>query len=565
MLRATIYARFSSDKQDKITIQTQISDCKKKAESLGFEVVSEYSDEGFTGRTDKRPGFQKMLAEASLSPKPFDVIFVRDLSRFARNADDAAFYKAVLKKKGIRVCGSLEEIAIDSPTGALIERILDWQNDYFSQQLSLKAQSSIRNYGTKGNWLGGEAPYGFKIERKGNNGQERSILVPDEKEAEIVRIVFKMYSEGISYPKIIAEIVKRGAKPRRSTKWWDSALSMMLDKPVYAGDLVWKLKTGEVIVSKNAVEPLIDQQTLEIARKRREENREFYIKPQSGCPRPLSGLLRCGECGSLFSVYGQCCGKFKYVCSKHRKKLGCENKRYVDELALVAEIKKCLNEICLDPDKLKKSFKEYRSKIASTGENLETEQKGLSQKIQNIDLKIKKWFEKCEEDSISWDIVKPRIQALNDEKVQIAERVRETERKKGVSVSIQDSMEDVKGFCAKVSNSLEKLDGLEFKEQMKRLGLVVVIPPDGEVAKLQLSPNLNSQGNPNANSGNFKGSGSPAQTRGTGRSRRRRTFRSRAATRDSRSRPSACPPPAREGCFKRPSFPTADEKRLPPR
>lgn len=62
--KAVIYARYSSSGQREESIEGQIRECRAYAERSGFMVVAEYTDHALTGRTDKRPGFQRMIRDA---------------------------------------------------------------------------------------------------------------------------------------------------------------------------------------------------------------------------------------------------------------------------------------------------------------------------------------------------------------------------------------------------------------------------------------------------------------------------------------------------------------------
>lgn len=95
-LNAVIYARYSSHSQQEQSIEGQLRDCYAYAEREGLHVVGEYIDRAISGKTDERPDFQKMIADAS--KKQFQRVIVWKLDRFARNRYDSAINKAKLKK-----------------------------------------------------------------------------------------------------------------------------------------------------------------------------------------------------------------------------------------------------------------------------------------------------------------------------------------------------------------------------------------------------------------------------------------------------------------------------------
>jgi len=80
-----------------------------------------------------------MIAVAKQTPSPFSAIMVWKFSRFARNQEEAIFYKGMLKKRGIDVISTSEPI-IDGPFGSLIERIIEWFDEYYSINLSTEVK-----------------------------------------------------------------------------------------------------------------------------------------------------------------------------------------------------------------------------------------------------------------------------------------------------------------------------------------------------------------------------------------------------------------------------------------
>ena len=79
MIKAAIYARYSSDKQNEQSIEGQMRYCKKYAEDHDMEIVSEYIDRAISGTTENRPAFKRMMKD-SLQTK-WDVVLVYKLDR----------------------------------------------------------------------------------------------------------------------------------------------------------------------------------------------------------------------------------------------------------------------------------------------------------------------------------------------------------------------------------------------------------------------------------------------------------------------------------------------------
>lgn len=119
-MTAVIYARFSCSKQREASIEDQLRVCRDWCRREGYSVVAEYSDYAISGRTDDRPKFQEMIANAGES----EIVLVYMMDRFSRDAFDAPIYKRELGKHGVRLVSALEAIP-DSPEGIIYEKLLE--------------------------------------------------------------------------------------------------------------------------------------------------------------------------------------------------------------------------------------------------------------------------------------------------------------------------------------------------------------------------------------------------------------------------------------------------------
>ena len=112
MKKAVIYARYSCEKQTEQSIEGQLRVCNEFAERNGYTVIHNYIDRAVSGKTDKREQFQQMLKDSA--DKTFEFVIVYKLDRFVRNRYDSAMNKATLKKNGVKVLSSCEQIT-DTP------------------------------------------------------------------------------------------------------------------------------------------------------------------------------------------------------------------------------------------------------------------------------------------------------------------------------------------------------------------------------------------------------------------------------------------------------------------
>ena len=132
-----LYIRVSTEDQTELSPDAQKRLLLDYAKKNNIIISNDFIfSESVSGRhVQKRPEFQKMIAIAKQSSHPIDVILVWKYSRFARNQEESIVYKSMLKKDNVDVI-SVSEPLIDGPFGTLIERIIEWMDEYYSIRLS---------------------------------------------------------------------------------------------------------------------------------------------------------------------------------------------------------------------------------------------------------------------------------------------------------------------------------------------------------------------------------------------------------------------------------------------
>jgi DNA invertase Pin-like site-specific DNA recombinase len=138
MKYAAAYIRVSDDRQDEYSPDSQIKLIREYAVRNGYCVPDEYVfyDDGISGRSvKKRKAFNDMIAFAKSKEHPFQAILVWKFSRFARNQEESIVYKSMLRRIGVSVI-SISETIDDSPFAPLIERIIEFMDEYYSTRLS---------------------------------------------------------------------------------------------------------------------------------------------------------------------------------------------------------------------------------------------------------------------------------------------------------------------------------------------------------------------------------------------------------------------------------------------
>ncbi|MDE2896575.1 MAG: recombinase family protein, partial [Chloroflexota bacterium] len=177
LVAAALYARVSSDRQDvDLSVAAQLRALRDYAERNGYVVAREYIDEAESGRVADRPQFTKMLDEAAGDDAPFQEILVWKFSRFTRKREHAVAFKSMLRRRGIRVT-SITEHADDTPTGKLMEAIIESVDEFYSENLAQEVTRGMREAASRGFWVASRPPYGYKRVKVQDGGKERPTLV----------------------------------------------------------------------------------------------------------------------------------------------------------------------------------------------------------------------------------------------------------------------------------------------------------------------------------------------------------------------------------------------------
>lgn len=389
-MKAAAYARYSSDMQREESIEAQLMDIRKYAERNNIFIVKEYIDEAKSGQTDLRESFQQMISDAK--KKLFDVVLVHKVDRFARNRYDAAIYKSILRKYGIRLIYVAQPID-NTPEGELLEGILESFAEYYSKNLAHETLKGLKQNALKAHFNGGFPPLGYDIVDKK--------YVINEKEAQIVREIFQLYLEGYGYKKIAEILNSKGYRNKKGQPFVFNSIGPILTNEKYAGIYTFnktqrKYHEGkrnikqykpeeEVIRIEGGVPAIISREVFEMVQKEIKRRAPERGKSQTVKEYLLSGLVFC-NCGHKMSGYSQKRSKegkryFYYRCTK------CQNSINADDIENhVLDVIK--NQIFSDVNGLIEKISAYMAKkeldIPDELKYLQNELKESEKQITNI-------------------------------------------------------------------------------------------------------------------------------------------------------------------------------------
>lgn len=300
---AAVYIRVSTDEQAELSPETQLEKIQEYARHEGIMILQDqiYVDAGISGKkAEKRPEFMRMIAAAKEKDCPFTVLLLWKFSRFARNQEESIFYKSILRSKcGVDVV-SITEPLIAGHFGSLIERIIEWMDEFYSIRLSEEVKRSMEVNARRGK-LQATASFGYRAE------DGRLVINPEE--AVIVQRIFNSFIAGKGLFPVAKELNAMGIKTHRGNPFENRTVEYILRNPVYIGKLRWN-PTGRtrrdffnenIIVADSDHEPIITLDTWDAAQRRLDEVKAkwgYKARPSSELKHWLSGLVRCSSCGA---------------------------------------------------------------------------------------------------------------------------------------------------------------------------------------------------------------------------------------------------------------------------
>lgn len=349
---ACMYLRLSKedgDTNESNSIASQRQIIESFAKNNDITITSEYVDDGYTGSNFNRPDFIRMIDD--LNKKKFNIIIVKDLSRFGRDYIESGKYlQKIFPEKRVRfisVNDNYDSENADVSDTHLILPIRNFINDSYCRDISMKVKSSKEIKRKNGEFISAFAPFGYK---KDDNNKHKLII--DKNVSHIVVRIFDMKIEGYSSKAIadflnsIGEVTPGKYKEDtyvncngfsiKNGKWDAKMINRILENKVYIGILeqgkttklnykstrIVDVNKDDWIVIKDSHEPIISKSIFELANKMM--LRDLNTSKQN--PNLLSGMLYCKDCGSsmvrrkLKKASGE---EIFYICSENNRTGGC--------------------------------------------------------------------------------------------------------------------------------------------------------------------------------------------------------------------------------------------------
>lgn len=320
-----LYIRLSredGDKHESESITNQKSLLLQYTKENNLRVYDIYIDDGFSGTNFDRPAFKRLISD--IESKKINMVITKDMSRLGRDyIGTGELVEKYFPSKEVRYISVTDNIDtyLDSSNNdiAPFKAIM---NDMYAKDISKKIKSSLKAKQKEGKWVGGRTPFGYDKDPDNKNH-----LVVNTEQASIVKRIFDLSIDGLSYFKIAKKLTEENVKTPaqyysfewknhydlKYGQWHSKTIQDILTNRIYTGDLVqnkrnkvnYKIKKvvknnpSDYIVVENTHEAIIDKDTFNEVQSKlpknvgRCEKKEIHL---------LDGLLYCGDCGHRISV-----------------------------------------------------------------------------------------------------------------------------------------------------------------------------------------------------------------------------------------------------------------------
>ena len=424
---AALYARVSSDRQDvDLSVAAQLRALRDFADRNGYVVAREYIDEAESGRVADRPQFRKMLDEAAQPDAPFQEILVWKFSRFTRKREHAVAFKSMLRRRGIRVT-SITEHADDTPTGKLMEAIIESVDEFYSENLAQEVTRGMREAASRGFFLSSKAPFGYTRIKVLDGAKERPTLQVDPDTGPIVKEIFEKSLRGIGLKEIAAKLNERGVT-NKGKRWRRNSLHYVLTNEAYTGTAIWgRTTTGDKkpdpVRAEGAWEALVSRELFNEVQQGLQERAPKKQRPaRVGSKFLLSGLLRCGVCGKPYTGQGAKSGKFSYyVCGTLLQQgAGSCSARYLNAERVEAFIVERIRDQILTDETITELIVLVAEDIDALASELGGQLQVVEAELADIRSRLERLYEALEKTELTMQALSPRILKLRQREDQLA-------------------------------------------------------------------------------------------------------------------------------------------------
>jgi len=507
---AALYARVSTGNQEKQeTILSQVAEIKERIVKDGLMLGDSLSfyDEGWTGSVLARPGLDRL--RDAVKNKLFQVLYVYDLGRLSRDFLNQMILKKEIEDAGVKII-SLHDINNETPESGFAQNVMGLFHDYERIKIAERFRRGKLFKVKNGILFGWNPPFGYTYVKGDKNKSISGSFKINESEADIVRMIFKWFTEEqLTIRQIIMRLYEQKIYPRKNKDghWATSTLSRLLRDTTYIGKTHFNKreaieaanphkKDGYRKIKKTSrknrpitewhelsVPSIIDEKTYLGAQQQLKINSQFSMRNKIH-EYLLSTLVRC-TCGNTRAGEGVN-GHLYYRCTDRVNRFPLPKECFATGVNATILDSKVWNEIyklVTDPQRIEKQYERWNMRITTIQKSpdfvdVPKLNKELKDQKELEDRFVKAYGAKV----ISLEQLQSQLVDIRLKESQIMNKL-STSHNESLSTQKSIILPDLKQFCDTMK---AEIDNLNFKErQFSVRQLVDTVTTDGVTATVE--------------------------------------------------------------------------------
>jgi len=459
-LRVAIYARVSTEEQaQNYGLGSQLHAMRTEAARRGYKIIEEYVDDGYSGASEDRPAMNR-LREAARA-QVFDVVMFPALDRLARSV----VVQNVILNELRRLDVGFEFLNVlhgeDTPEFRLQLNNLGSFAEYERESIVRRMVRGKREKARLGKVAApGDSPYGYEPELTKPGAKNPGKLLICEREAEVVRLIYKLcVDEGKSIEKIVRELQRLGL-PARKGQWGTTQVARILNDERYIGTVYYgkqKVRPGgrRVIGAKPIpipIPPIVTPERRQAALDQLRKNRAVLVGRPANFRYMLSGLVRCAHCNVRYNPDPNK-GRRAY---RHARIGTCRTPQISADLA-EKEVWAAIKEALQSPQALLEAAHAYEAGRGAASVEIASNGAFLRKQIDKIQGKEKRLIRAIADavDDAQGDLFQAELRQLGNDRRRLADQLRSAEEKMATS---PDRPRDVEALIAQACQGIDELN-----------------------------------------------------------------------------------------------------------
>ncbi|KXS45491.1 MAG: resolvase domain-containing protein [Candidatus Frackibacter sp. T328-2] len=529
MKKGIAYIRVSKSRTNMITQDTQLNKIKKYCDLHDINLIDSYMDLDYSGRSTRRPDFQKLFKEIENNSLDIDYLLVYKLDRFARSVNDFHKYMEILDQQDISFVSITQQFDTSTPMGRLIRNILVDFAQFESEMVSERVKDNMINNAQNGVWNGGPVPLGFDITKE----DETPNIKPNKRTKDIIKF-YKWYIQPDgSIRNNVFKANEQNIPSSTGGNWNPNQMGRILKNPIYCiadkKSIKYFEEQGFEVLNKEAADgkkgfirynhrkPKGTTSTIRdkskwliaVAQHKGIVPSKLFIKTQrkrsQNAKKParagtgkslLAWLVKCSKCNKAmtysYSVSTLADGTKKrynyYKCRsrEHQGKTVCEGQSIRAE-RLEKAVLKTITSICQNEKFISKTKEKAKEQFEKLSNPLKQQKRQLKSKLAEIKKESENLIDtlkKGKSDKFI-SLIEKQIEELEEEKIQLKKKLRKINYKLNIH---QNNSFNKSLVFSQLKNFEENFEEMEFEEKRNLLQSIInkIVYNEEGKAKLEL-------------------------------------------------------------------------------